>query len=129
MSLKVPDFRIVLFAFDHRSIDQATKEIVYLLKRTGAIPAPIPLPTRIKKWTVNTSPHVDKDARDQYEIRMHKRLIDIYASTSKTIDVLRQDEFSSNKKDSPSSLKISDRVEIEVKLMGDKKEKSDKKDK
>lgn len=91
MSLKSQDFRILLNAFDHRLIDRATEKIVASLKRTGAIlRGPIPLPTRIKKLTVLTSPHVDKDARDQYEIRTHKRLIDVYASTEKTADALKR---------------------------------------
>ncbi|BBB15576.1 30S ibosomal protein S10 [Candidatus Rickettsiella viridis] len=91
MSLKSQDFRILLNSFDHRLIDKAAEIIVAALKRTGAIlRGPIPLPTRIKKLTVLTSPHVDKDARDQYETRKHKRLIDVYASTEKTADVLRR---------------------------------------
>lgn len=91
MSLKSQDFRILLNAFDHRLIDKATEKIVASLKRTGAIlRGPIPLPTRIKKLTVLTSPHVDKDARDQYETRTHKRLIDVYASTEKTADALKR---------------------------------------
>ncbi len=81
--------RIRLKGFDHRLIDQATYEIVNTAKRTGAlIKGPIPLPTRIEKYTVLTSPHVDKDARDQYEIRTHKRLLDILQPTDKTVDAL-----------------------------------------
>jgi len=81
--------RIRLKAFDHRLIDRSTREIVETAKRTGAqIRGPIPLPTRIERFTVLVSPHVDKDARDQYEIRTHKRLIDIIAPTDKTIDAL-----------------------------------------
>lgn len=81
--------RIRLKAFDHRLIDKATWEIVETAKRTGAqIHGPIPLPTRIERFTILISPHVDKDARDQYEIRTHKRLIDIVAPTDKTIDAL-----------------------------------------
>lgn len=91
MSLKSQNFRILLSAFDHRLIDRATEKIVASLKRTGAIlRGPIPLPTQIRKLTVLTSPHVDKDARDQYEIRTHKRLIDVYASTDKTADALKR---------------------------------------
>ncbi|MDQ8039423.1 MAG: 30S ribosomal protein S10 [Rickettsiella sp.] len=91
MSLKGRDFRILLEAFDHRLIDKATDRIVSSLKRTGArLCGPIPLPTKIKKYTVLTSPHVDKDARDQYEIRTHKRLIDVYSSTEKTVDALKR---------------------------------------
>ena len=81
--------RIRLKAFDHRLIDISTQEIVNTAKRTGAqVRGPIPLPTRIEKFTVLISPHVDKDARDQYEIRTHKRLIDILEPTEKTVDAL-----------------------------------------
>ncbi|QLH42329.1 MAG: 30S ribosomal protein S10 [Coxiellaceae bacterium] len=81
--------RIRLKAFDHRLIDKATREIVDTAKRTGAqIKGPIPLPTRIEKFTILISPHVDKDARDQYEIRTHKRLVDIMYPTDKTVDAL-----------------------------------------
>jgi small subunit ribosomal protein S10 len=81
--------RIRLKAFDHRLIDKSTQEIVETAKRTGAqIRGPIPLPTRIERFTILVSPHVDKNARDQYEIRTHKRLIDIVAPTDKTVDAL-----------------------------------------
>ncbi|MDH3325743.1 MAG: 30S ribosomal protein S10 [Gammaproteobacteria bacterium] len=81
--------RIRLKGFDHRLIDQSTKEIVETAKRTGAhVRGPIPLPTKIEKFTVLTSPHVNKDARDQYEIRTHKRLLDIVDPTDKTVDAL-----------------------------------------
>jgi len=81
--------RIRLKAFDHRLIDSSTQEIVDTAKRTGAqVRGPIPLPTRIERFTVLTSPHVDKDARDQYEIRTHKRVIDIVEPTDKTVDAL-----------------------------------------
>ncbi len=81
--------RIRLKAFDHRLIDRSTREIVETAKRTGAqIRGPIPLPTRIERFTILISPHADKDARDQYEIRTHKRLIDIVAPTDKTVDAL-----------------------------------------
>jgi small subunit ribosomal protein S10 len=81
--------RIRLKAFDHRLIDKSTREIVETARRTGAqIRGPIPLPTRIERFTILVSPHVDKDARDQYEIRTHKRLIDIIAPTDKTVDAL-----------------------------------------
>nr|WP_306287645.1 30S ribosomal protein S10 [Pseudoalteromonas sp. WY3] len=81
--------RIRLKAFDHRLIDQSTAEIVETAKRTGAqVRGPIPLPTRFERFTVLTSPHVNKDARDQYEIRSHKRLIDIVEPTDKTVDAL-----------------------------------------
>jgi len=80
--------RIRLKAFDHRLIDISTQEIVNTAKRTGAQVRPIPLPTRKEKFTVLISPHVDKDARDQYEIRTHKRLLDIVEPTEKTVDAL-----------------------------------------
>ncbi|HHI94224.1 MAG TPA: 30S ribosomal protein S10 [Gammaproteobacteria bacterium] len=81
--------RIRLKAFDHRLIDQSALEIVETAKRTGAqIRGPIPLPTRKERWTVLTSPHVNKDARDQYELRTHKRLLDIVDPTDKTVDAL-----------------------------------------
>ncbi len=81
--------RIRLKAFDHRLIDQSAKEIVDTAKRTGAqVRGPIPLPTKIERWTVLISPHVNKDARDQYEMRTHKRLMDIVDPTDKTVDAL-----------------------------------------
>jgi ribosomal protein S10 len=81
--------RIRLKAFDHRLIDQSAREIVETAKRTGAqIKGPIPLPTKKERWTVLTSPHVNKDARDQYELRTHKRLMDIVDPTDKTVDAL-----------------------------------------
>lgn len=81
--------RIRLKAFDHKLIDVSTKEIVETAKRTGAqVKGPIPLPTRKERFTILISPHVNKDARDQYEIRTHKRLIDIVEPTDKTVDAL-----------------------------------------
>lgn len=81
--------RIRLKAYDHRLIDEATKGIVDTAKRTGAsVRGPIPLPTRKEKYTVLISPHVYKDARDQYEIRTHKRLLDIVEPTERTVDAL-----------------------------------------
>ena len=81
--------RIRLKAFDHRLIDKSTSEIVETAKRTGAqIRGPIPLPTQKERFTVLISPHVNKDARDQYEIRTHKRLLDIVEPTEKTVDAL-----------------------------------------
>ncbi|MAZ66690.1 MAG: 30S ribosomal protein S10 [Kangiellaceae bacterium] len=81
--------RIRLKAFDHRLIDLSTSEIVETAKRTGAqVRGPIPLPTRKERFTVLISPHVNKDARDQYEIRTHKRLVDIIEPTDKTVDAL-----------------------------------------
>ena len=81
--------RIRLKAFDHKLIDSSTQEIVETARRTGApIRGPIPLPTRKERFTILISPHVNKDARDQYEIRTHKRLIDIVEPTEKTVDAL-----------------------------------------
>lgn len=81
--------RIRLKSFDHRLIDKSTKEIVETAKRTGAqVCGPIPLPTRIERYTVCVAPNGDKDARDQYEIRTHKRVVDINRPTDKTIDAL-----------------------------------------
>ena len=81
--------RIRLKAFDHRLIDVSTQDIVETAKRTGAqVRGPIPLPTRIERYTVLVSPHVNKDARDQYELRTHKRMIDIVEPTDKTVDAL-----------------------------------------
>jgi len=81
--------RIRLKAFDHRLIDVSAEEIVETVKRTGAqVQGPIPLPTRKERFTVLISPHVDKDARDQYEIRTHKRLLDIIEPSEKTVDAL-----------------------------------------
>ena len=81
--------RIRLKAFDHRLIDRSTREIVNTAKRTGAqIKGPIPLPTKIERYTILVSPHIDKDARDQYELRTHKRVVDIHFPTDKTVDAL-----------------------------------------
>ncbi len=81
--------RIRLKAFDHKLIDASTEEIVETAKRTGAqIRGPIPLPTRKERFTVLISPHVNKDARDQYEIRTHKRLMDIVEPTERTVEAL-----------------------------------------
>ena len=81
--------RIRLKGFDHKLIDRATKEIVETAKRTGAlIKGPILLPTKQERFTVLISPHVNKDARDQYELRTHKRMVDIHQPTDKTVDAL-----------------------------------------
>ena len=81
--------RMHLKARDHRLIDVSTQEIVDTAKRTGAqVRGPIPLPTRKERFTILVSPHVNKDARDQYEIRTHKRLLDIVEPTEKTVDAL-----------------------------------------
>lgn len=100
-----PKIRIKVKAYDHRVIDAAAKIIIETAERTGALIAgPIPLPTRIKKFTVLKSTFVHKNARDQFEIRTHKRIIDITESTSKTIDAL-------------SSITLPAGVEIEVKML------------
>jgi len=81
--------RIRLKSFDHRLIDQSAKEIVDTARRTGSVVVgPIPLPTKIERYTVLISPHVNKDARDQYEIRTHKRLLEIVDPSDKTVDSL-----------------------------------------
>ena len=81
--------RIRLKAFDHRLIDQSAREIVDTAKRTGAqVRGPVPLPSKKERFTVLVSPHVNKDARDQYELRTHKRLMDIVDPTDKTVDAL-----------------------------------------
>ena len=96
--------RIRLKAFDHRLIDQSAQEIVDTAKRTGAqVTGPIPLPTRKERFTVLISPHVNKDARDQYEIRTHKRLVDIVEPTDKTVDALMK-------------LDLAAGVDVEIKL-------------
>ena len=83
--------RIQLKTFDHKLLDSTAAELVDLIKRSGArLVGPIPLPTQIERWTLLISPHVDKDARDQYEIRTHKRLIDILDSSEKTVDALQK---------------------------------------
>lgn len=87
--------RIRLKAFDHRLIDQSASEIVETAKRTGAqVLGPIPLPTKKERYTVLVSPHVNKDARDQYELRTHKRLMDIIEPTDKTVDALMKLDLS-----------------------------------
>jgi len=87
--MKNQRIRIRLKAFDHKLIDQSTQEIVDTVKRTGAhVKGPIPLPTKIERFTILISPHVNKDARDQYEIRTHKRLLDIVEPTEKTVEAL-----------------------------------------
>jgi len=96
--------RIRLKAFDHRILDRSAQDIVSTAKRTGAkVCGPIPLPTRIKKFCVIRSPHVDKDSREQFEMRTHKRLLDIESPTPQTVDALM-------KLDLPSG------VDVEIKL-------------
>lgn len=96
--------RIRLKGYDHRLLDQSVQEIVETAVRTGArVSGPIPLPTRIKKITVLRSPHVDKKSREQFEIRTHKRLIDIVDPTPQTVDALMK-------------LDLSAGVDVEIKL-------------
>lgn len=96
--------RIRLKAFDHRLLDQSTSEIVNTAKRTGAeVKGPIPLPTGIEKFTVNRSPHVDKKSREQFEIRTHRRVLDIVDPTPQTVDALMK-------------LDLSAGVDVEIKL-------------
>ena len=98
------NIRIRLKAFDHRILDQSTVEIVDTAKRTGArVRGPIPLPTDIEKYTVLRSPHVDKKSREQFEIRTHKRLLDIVEPTPQTVDALMKLELASG-------------VDVEIKL-------------
>ncbi|HHT9129293.1 MAG TPA: 30S ribosomal protein S10 [Candidatus Brocadiaceae bacterium] len=83
--------RIRMEAYDHRILDQSALEVVETAKRTGAkVFGPVPLPTRIERYTVLRSPHVDKKSREQFEIRTHKRLIDIVDPTAKTMDALNK---------------------------------------
>jgi small subunit ribosomal protein S10 len=96
--------RIRLKAYDHRILDQSVSEIVETAKRTGAkVAGPIPLPTILNKFTVLRSPHVDKKSREQFEIRTHKRLLDILEPTPETIDALMK-------------LDLSAGVDVEIKL-------------
>jgi small subunit ribosomal protein S10 len=96
--------RIRLKAFDHRVLDFSTREIVNTAKRTGAtVRGPIPLPTLIEKFTVNRSPHVDKKSREQFEIRTHKRVLDIVDPTPQTVDALMK-------------LDLSAGVDVEIKI-------------
>jgi len=90
-----PKIRIRLKAYDHRLLDQSASEIVDTAKRTGAsIAGPVPLPTKINKFTVLRSPHVDKKSREQFEIRTHKRLLDILEPTQQTLDALMKLDLS-----------------------------------
>jgi len=90
------NIRIRLKAFDHRVLDQSTLEIVNTAKRTGAqVRGPIPLPTNIEKYTVLRSPHIDKKSREQFEIRTHKRVLDILDPTSETVDALMKLDLAS----------------------------------
>ena len=101
-----PKIRIRLKAYDHRLLDQSAGEIVDTAKRTGAsIAGPVPLPTKINKFTVLRSPHVDKKSREQFEIRTHRRLLDIFEPTPQTVDALM-------KLDLPAG------VDVEIKAFG-----------
>ena len=96
MSVENQKIRIRLKAFDHRMIDRSAAEIVETAKRTGAVVnGPIPLPTRIEKLTLLRSPHVNKKARDQFEVRTHKRIVDIVEPTDKTVDALMRLDLAS----------------------------------
>ena len=98
--------RIRLKSFDHKLLDQATREIVQTVKRTGAdVSGPIPLPRAIERFTVNRSPHVNKKSREQFEIRTQKRLIIISYSTPQTIDALMKVDLAAG-------------VDVEIKLVG-----------
>ena len=104
MVINSQKIRIRLKAYDHRLLDQSTKEIVETAKRTGAkVAGPVPLPTAINKYCVLRSPHVDKKSRDQFEMRTHKRLLDILDPTQQTIDALMK-------------LDLAAGVDVEIKL-------------
>jgi len=93
--MQAPKIRIRLKAYDHRLLDQPTTEIVETARRTGAqVVGPIPLPTRINKYCVLRSPHVNKKSREQFEIRTHKRLLDILEPTQQTLDALMKLDLS-----------------------------------
>ena len=98
------NIRIRLKAFDYRVLDQSTSEIVNTAKRTGAaVRGPVPLPTKIEKYTVLRSPHIDKKSREQFEIRTHRRLLDIIDPTPQTVDALMK-------------LDLAAGVDVEIKL-------------
>ena len=104
--MEAQNIRIRLKAFDHRVLDQATGEIADTAKRTGAmLRGPIPLPTRIEKYTVLRGPHVNKKSREQFEMRTHKRLLDIIDPTPQTVDALMK-------------LDLAAGVDVEIKLQG-----------
>ena len=87
--------RIRLKAYDHRVLDQSVRDIVDAVRRTGGrVAGPVPMPTRIERFTVNRSPHVDKKSREQFEIRTHKRLLDILEPTQQTLDALMKLDLS-----------------------------------
>ena len=98
--------RIRLRAYDYRVLDKSTADIVETAKRTGAkVAGPIPLPTRIEKFTVNRSPHIDKKSREQFEIRTHKRVLDIVDPTPQTVDALMK-------------LDLSAGVDVQIQVLG-----------
>jgi small subunit ribosomal protein S10 len=102
--VKEQNIRIRLKAYDHRVLDTSAKEILETAKRTGAdVRGPIPLPTRIEKFTVLKGPHIDKKSREQFEIRTHKRLMDIIDPTPQTVDALMKLDLASG-------------VDVEIKL-------------
>jgi small subunit ribosomal protein S10 len=102
--------RIRLKAYDHQVLDQSTREIVDIARRTGArVSGPIPLPTKISRYTVLRSPHVDKKSREQFEMRTHKRLVDILEPTPQTVDALM-------KLDLPAA------IDVEIKAFGTEKD-------
>ena len=104
MAMEHQNIRIRLKAFDHRVLDVSTLEIVNTARRTGAsVRGPIPLPTKFERYTVNRSPHVDKKSREQFEIRTHKRLLDIVDPTPQTVDALMK-------------LDLSAGVEVDIKI-------------
>ncbi len=104
--MEAQNIRIRLKAFDHRVLDQATGEIASTAKRTGAmVRGPIPMPTKIEKFTVLRGPHVNKKAREQFEMRTHKRLLDIVDPTPQTVDALMK-------------LDLAAGVDVEIKLQG-----------
>jgi small subunit ribosomal protein S10 len=104
MAIDSQNIRIRLKAFDHRVLDQSTNEIVTTAKRTGAnVRGPIPLPNKIEKYTVLRSPHIDKKSREQFEIRTHRRLLDIVDPTPQTVDALMK-------------LDLAAGVDVEIKL-------------
>ena len=103
-NMKNQNIRIRLKAFDHRVLDQSAREIVSTARRKGAqVRGPIPLPTRIEKFTVLRSPHIDKKSREQFEIRTHKRVLDIVEPTQQTVDALMK-------------LDLAAGVDVEIKL-------------
>ena len=104
MTMETQNIRIRLKAFDHRVLDQSTNEIVNTAKRTGAsVRGPVPMPTKLEKFTVLRGPHVDKKSREQFEIRTHIRLLDIVDPTPQTVDALMKLELAAG-------------VDVEIKL-------------